>query len=410
MQNRSAHSKYPLIEAQIDPFVAELKAAGYAVGTLCTKRAALRRFIHWRRQHKKASSEPNESEVAEFIANACQLGSRHRCLASKALLGFLGHLQRHQVIAPHVAKVAETPVSRLQRRYADFLRNEKGLADLSLAVYLPLVPNLLGYLEKQYGSTSVHRLNAEELRAFLFTQAKGRSSEWVRLLSVSLRSFLRFLHLQGEIPLDLTAAIPFVRRWAQPDIPQKLTPEETDRVLAMPDRTTGKGRRDYAILLLLAKLGLRASEVLLLELGDLRWRSGEILIRGKGGRRDILPLPHDVGSAIARYLRLDRGHRPTARIFLRANAPRVALTGPASIGHVVRQAMSLANVKRPKHIAAHLFRHTLASRMLQAGGCLRDISEVLRHRAASTTEICAKIDLSSLREVTRPWPKQGGAQ
>jgi site-specific recombinase XerD len=314
------------------------------------------------------------------------------------------------VISTRAPEALETASSVLERRYSDFLRNEKGLAELSLHVYLPLVTDLLGYLEKQHGTISVRRLDASILRAFLFERARDRSSEYVRLLATSLRSFLRFLHAQGEIRHDLTAAIPTVRRWTQPGVPKKLTSEEVDRVLVAPDRATATGRRDFAILLLLAKLGLRSSEVLSLELGDMRWRTGEVLIRGKGGRQDLLPLPHDVGAAITRYLRLDRGSRPTPRIFLRTHAPRVPLTGPASIGHIVRRAMVQAGVERPIHIAAHLFRHTLASRMLQQGANLRDISEALRHRAPSTTEIYAKIDMRSLHEVVRPWPARGGAQ
>jgi len=322
----------------------------------------------------------------------------------------LEHLRHQGLIATSVPNAPETASSALERRYADFLRNEKGLAELSLRVYLPVVHLLLGYLEKQHGSASVRLLAAGVLRGFLFERTQQRSSESVRLLATSLRSFLRFLHAHSEIRHDLTAAIPTVRRWAQPGVPRKLTTEEVDRILSVPDRTTLTGRRDFAILLLLAKLGLRSSEVLSLELRDVRWRTGEVLIRGKGGRREVLPLPQDVGAALARYLRLDRGCRPTQRVFLRANAPRVPLAGPASIGHIVRRAMVQAGVDRPKHIAAHLFRHTLASRMLQQGANLRDISEVLRHRVQSTTELYVKIDMRSLDEVVRPWPLQGGVQ
>jgi integrase/recombinase XerD len=404
------HAFHNLIIAQVGPFLAALKTAGYAANTLCTKRVALRRFINWRQRLKPPAKEPDEAEVAEFLASLSQLGPTHRCLASTALSGFLEHLRQRGVVT---TRAPETPVTvsvALEGRYADFLRNEKGLAERSLHVYLPLVSDLLGYLEKQHGTTSVRPLDASILRAFLFERARDRSSESVRLLATSLRSFLRFLHVKGEIRRDLTAAIPSVRRWTQPDVPKKLTAEEVDRVLKAPDRATATGRRDYAILLLLAKLGLRSSEVLSLELGDMRWRTGEVLIRGKGGRQDLLPLPHEVGTAVARYLRLDRGRRSTLRIFLRTYAPRVPLTGSASIGHIVRRAMVQAGVERPMNIAAHLFRHTLASRMLQQGANLREIAEVLRHRAASTTEIYAKIDMRSLHEVVRPWPAQGGAQ
>ncbi len=352
------HLTCDILAAEIDPCIAGLKIAGYAANTLCAKRAAIRRFVSWRQRLKPPGKEPDESEVTEFMANSSQLGPKHRSLASTALSAFLEHLRSRKLITTCAPKAPKTPSSVLEGRYANFLRDEKGLAERSLMVYLPLVPDLLGYLTKDHGNASVRRLNASILRTFLLERARDRSSERVRLL-------------------------------------------------ATPDRATATGRRDYAILLLLAKLGLRSSEVLSLELGDIRWRTGEILIRGKGNRKDLLPLPRDVGAAIARHLRLDRGVRPTQRIFLRTYAPRVPLTGPASIGHIVRRALVQAGVERPSRIAAHLFRHTLASRMLQQGANLRDISEVLRHRTPSTTEIYAKIDLRSLHEVVRPWPGGG---
>ncbi len=406
--NANYHVVCESIEAHLDRFIAGLKAEGYASCSISTKRAALQRFLQWRRRRKPLGREPDESEVVRFLARSSRLGPAHRCLASTALLGFLKYLRCQGVISSSAPEAPETISSAMEKRYEDFLRNDKGLAESSLRVYLPLVGDLLCYLQKRNGGNSVRRLDAGVLRAFLFDRTHGRSSEFSRLLATSLRSFLRFLHGQGEISHDLTAAVPPVRRWAQPDVPRKLTPEEVDRVLNVPDRSTATGRRDLAVLILLAKLGLRASEVLELELGDIHWRTGEILIRGKGGRRDLLPLPREVGAALARYLRLDRGVRPTQKVFLRANAPRVPLAGPASIGHIVRHSMARAEVERPKQIAAHLFRHTLASRILQQGASLRDISEILRHRSPTSTEIYAKIDMRSLNEVIRPWPKKGG--
>jgi len=406
-------NRYPIsdiLASQVDAFVSDLKRAGYPANTLSTKRAALGKFINWRRSRKNADSKPDESEVEAFMARACKLNAAHRSLASTALFGFLEHLRRHGLIRKQRSTVKATARDRLLQCYADFLRDEKGLAELSLRVYLPVAASLLEYLHAQHGADVVRRLNATIIRSFLFKRAKGRSSEYVRLLAISLRSFVRFLHLRGKIGGDLTTAVPTVRKWSQTGVPKKLTPDEVERVLAVPDRKTATGRRDYAILLLLARLGLRAGEVITLQTSDLYWRSGEILIRGKGSRRDVLPLPHQTGAAIARYLRLDRGARPTQRVFLRANAPRVPLTGPASIGHIVRRCLAQAGIERPQHIAAHLFRHTLASRMLQQGAKLRDIAEVLRHRAYSSTEIYAKIDLSSLDEVVRPWPGQGGGK
>lgn len=399
-----------LIASQVDSFLAELNEAGYPPNTLCTKRAALRKFIAWRRRRKSAAAGPDESEVKAFMDKACKLGPAHRCLASTALVGFLEHLRRRGLIRRPSPKVPATTLLRLEQDYADFLRHEKGLAELSLKVYLPVAVKLLRYLASETGGVFVRRLNATVIRRFLLKHAQDRSSESVRLLAISLRSFLRFLHARGEIGGDLTAAVPSVRKWRQTSVPKKLTPAEVDRVLAAPDQKTAIGRRDHAVLLLLAKLGLRAGEIISLQLGDLHWRAGEILIRGKGSRQDLLPLPREVGAAIARYLRLDRGVRQTQHVFLRGNAPRAPLTGPASIGHIVRRSLLCAGVERPKHVAAHLFRHTIASRMLQHGARLPDIAQVLRHRSCNSTEIYAKIDLGSLNEVIRPWPTWGGAR
>lgn len=412
MNTTNGKTKHPStgdsFESHIDPFMAELSAAGYAAKTLVTKRVALRQFVRWRQRRRDSSVQVTESEIREFLATSF-VGERSRCsVAFRALLGFLDYLHGCQGLRTCAPK--RQGDSALEARYADFLRNEKGLAELSLKVYLPVAKDLLHYLQEEHGIRAVRRLDASILRAFLLERAQGRSSERVRLLATSLRSFLRFLYAQGEIGHDLTAAIPPVRRWSQPGIPKTLAPAEVRRVLDAPDLATVTGRRDYAILLLLARLGLRSSEVLSLELGDLRWRAGEILIRGKGSRQDLLPLPRDVGAAIARYLRRDRGVRSTRRVFLRTIAPRVPLAGPASIGHLVRRAMAKAGVARPRQVAAHLFRHTLASRMLRRGAHLREISQVLRHRALVSTEIYAKIDLGALQEVVRPWPARGGAR
>jgi integrase/recombinase XerD len=219
-----------VIASKIEPFMAGLEAASYVANTLCTKRVALRHFVSWRQRLKSRSAGPDESEVAEFMARACRLKPKHRCLASTALLGFLQHLRRRKVITTRATKPPETASLGLTRRYAEFLRNEKGLAELSLRAYLPVVPQLLHYLKKRHGITSLRTLDARVLRAFLFERAQDRSSEYVRLLVTSLRSFVRFLHVQGEIRYDLTAAIPTVRRWAQPGVPKKLTSEEVDRV------------------------------------------------------------------------------------------------------------------------------------------------------------------------------------
>ena len=189
-----------------------------------------------------------------------------------------------------------------------------------------------------------------------------------------------------------------------------LAAEDIDRVIAATDRSTDGGRRDYAILLLLARLGLRAGEVVALEIGDIRWRSGDILIRGKGGQRERLPLLADVGEALALYLRQDRGPSASRRVFLRHWAPRVGLAGPDAVGGVVRAAFARVKLCPVGRGAAHLFRHSLATTMIRQGASIAEIAQVLRHRSQDSTAIYAKVAFDTLRGVARPWPVTGGAR
>jgi site-specific recombinase XerD len=182
-----------------------------------------------------------------------------------------------------------------------------------------------------------------------------------------------------------------------------------ERVLATPDRSTTRGCRHYAILLLLARLGLRAGEIVTLELDDLHWRTGELTLHGKGQIRQRLPLPADVGEALVAYLRHDRGRCPSQRVFLREKAPFGGLADPSSIGHVVRLAFARAGITPASRGAAHLLRHSLATRMIRHGASLAQIAEVLRHRSVNSSAIYAKVSVEALRSVARPWPVAGDA-
>jgi site-specific recombinase XerD len=248
------------------------------------------------------------------------------------------------------------------------------------------------------------------IQSFLLARTRDRSDEYTRLLATALRSFFRFLFFAGETARDLARSVPMVRKYRRSTPPSFLSPEQTERVLAATDRTTATGRRDYAVLLLLARLGLRAGEVVLLEMEDIRWRSGEIVVRGKGRMLEHLPLLCDVGEALAAYVRGDRGVSSSRRVFLRTWAPRVGLTGPAAVGHIVRKALSRAGVRRTGRGAAHLFRHGLATKMIRRGASLTEIAEVLRHRSQNTTAIYTQVSFEALRTVAQPWPVSGGMQ
>jgi integrase/recombinase XerD len=220
----------------------------------------------------------------------------------------------------------------------------------------------------------------------------------------ALRSFLRYLHVAGLIAMPLQWAVPCVADLRDRSLPRGLEPAVVKRLLSSCDRRRTVGRRDYAILLLLSRLGLRAGEVAALTLEDIDWHSGELLVAGKGGRYDVLPLPVDVGGAIVSYLRR-RPRIGDRALFVRVTAPAGALRTSA-VSAVVREACSRARVPSA---GSRALRHTAATEMLRHGASLPEIGEVLRHREQKTTAIYAKVDRRMLRRLARPWPEGGAA-
>jgi site-specific recombinase XerD len=228
-------------------------------------------------------------------------------------------------------------------------------------------------------------------------------------MGTALRSFLRFLFLRGETETDLALAVPTVRQWRSSIVPRHLPAQDVERLLRACDRSSATGRRDHAILLLLARLGLRASEILALDLGDLHWREGEIVVRGKGHVHDRLPLLADVGEAVALYLRRDRPAGSSRRVFLCRRAPHRGFGHPSTVTTIVTRALARAGLA-PATRGAHLLRHSLATTMVRRGASLSEIGQVLRHRSPNSTEIYAKVDFDALRDVALPWPAAGGAR
>jgi integrase/recombinase XerD len=249
-------------------------------------------------------------------------------------------------------------------------------------------------------------LRARHVLAFLVHHIHDHGAGWAGRLRSVLRSFLRFLYVTGRIPTDLTATLPPVSDWRQ-TLPARLAPHEVKRLLRCCDRTTAKGRRDYAILLLLVRLGLRACEVKALTLDDIDWKKGEIIIVGKGARRGRLPLPHDVGEAVAQYIKHVRPRCLTRQVFVRMRAPCIGFTENGAINPIVKKALLRANLHPPRR-GSHLLRHTCATALLRRGASLSEVGEILRHRDLRSTSVYAKVDKKTLRTVSQPW-RGGGA-
>jgi integrase/recombinase XerD len=394
----------------IEPFLEHLRVAGYAARTLIKKRTVARAFVRWSHQQMKIPFELTDKNVRSFLGRSPKrnLDSHKREVTFIGLL--LAYLRSVAVLQPEFPEQKISPAESLLINYKTYLSKDCGLTKNTLLVYVPFIRT---FLAAQSGSTDLiapETFDELKIRSFIVQHTLGRSSEHTRLLCTALRSFFHFLFVTSLTQRDLYHSVPTVRKYLHATPPSFLSTEEVEHVLTAADRSTATGQRDYAILLLLARLGLRAGEIALLELDDVRWRAGELVVRGKGQVVDHMPLLSDVGKALVVYLREGRGVSASRRIFLRAWAPHTGLTGPAAVGHIVRRALVQAGVRRSGRGAAHLFRHGLATKMIRHGASMTEIAEVLRHRSQTTTAIYAHVSIEALRGVSQPWPAKEGTQ
>jgi len=324
------------------------------------------------------------------------------------LARFVDHLRDKGVIPSVEPRPDESPVAGLLHRYETHLRAERGLTTATVDNYGPFVRDLL---TERFGTEPLRlpELGPADVSSFVLRRAHSMSPGRAQLMVTALRSFFRFLLRSGEIEADLAACVPAVANWRLASVPKYLEPEQVERLLDGCDRSTSTGRRDYAILLLPARLGFRAGEVVALSLDDIDWRAGEITVPGKGLIRDRLPMPTDVGEALVDYVQQDRPRCSSRRVFLCMKAPRRGFAGPSSVTTIVRRALERVSLDPPVK-GAHILRHSLATGMLRSGASMREIGELLRHRHPATTEIYAKVDFASLRGLAQPWPGSGGGR
>jgi site-specific recombinase XerD len=330
-------------------------------------------------------------------------GYRPRLGAPAALARLLKLLREQGVIAQQSKGLATTWGERLVREFDVYLEKERVLAPATRINYLPFVRQFLTSL---FGKRPVElsSLCATDVTGFVRCHAAHLNGKRVQLMTTALRSFLRFARHRGDITVDLAACVPAVASWSLSALPRALPPAQVKQVLENCNRKTAVGRRDYAMLLLLARLGLRGGEVASLNLEDIDWENGFLSLRGKAGRSSQLPLPAEVGQAIAAYLKDGRPRISSSRrVFLRARAPAVGFQSQQAVGDVVRHALARAGIDSPRK-GAHQFRHGLATEMLKRGASLREIGEILRHQSPETTAIYAKVDFVSLRQLATPWP------
>ena len=382
----------------VDFYAADMHQQGYASPTAEAQIRLVADFSRWLAKRQIAPSKITAEHCQRYLRVRGRRPKSDDHAALKRLLNLL--LCRGVIPGPSLP--AATPADQLQEEFSFYLRQERALASVTVHTYLPFVGQ---FLAERFGvgPIDLSTLCAADITAFVRHRAASIHSKRIQLMTTALRSFLRFAQYRGDLRIDLAACVPAVANWSLSTLPRALPPEQTEQVLASCDRKTAVGQRDHAILLLLARLGLRASEVVTLRLEDLDWQNGLITVRGKGGRYSQLPLPVDVGKRVANYLRSARPKAANRCVFLRSKAPVASFKGPQAIASVVRHALVRAGIHSPRN-GAHQFRHGLATQMLRQGASLAEIGELLRHRSPQTTTIYAKVDIVALRTLALPWP------
>lgn len=382
-----------------DGFAAALTDDGYTPHGAIKQLHLFAHLSRWLDAEGLGLADLDGEAIARFFAGRREAGHT-KLVSPRAAEPLLAYLRAAGVVPPAAPRKSAGPVDDLLVDYRRYLVLERGLLPASAGGY---AVNVRPFLEGLVGPRGVEldRVTGAAVVAFVVASCPSQSRSSAKRTTKALRSLLRFLHAEGHIEWPLDYAVPAASGWRLVSLPKRLEPEQITRLLASCDRSTVVGRRDFAVLITLARLGLRAGEVARLSLNDIDWRAGELVVHGKHSRVDRLPLPVDVGEAIVAYLRAGRPDGALDRsLFVRVRAPHRSVSDKG-VTMMVRQRGRRAGLGA---ISAHQLRHTLASEMLRAGGSLPEIGQVLRHQHPETTAIYAKVDRVALRQIARQWP------
>jgi integrase/recombinase XerD len=382
-------------------FVSSLIRRQYSVSYVCVLARHALAFGRWCESCRIALSAVGDDDIGRYQRQ------RSRCLDTlqqeRKALGLLMRYLRDEGICPR-APAQATPADHVAEGFARHLQCDRGLAGATVERYANTTRRFLIW---RFGQDEVclRDLCQTDCISFVHREAKRMRPAALKTVVVALRSYLRYAQFRGEIIGGLAAGVPTVAGWTStPPIPKAISAEHAQRAIDSCDCQTSVGRRDRAVLLLLARLGLRACEIVRLTLGDIDWDRAQLRVRGKGGQESLLPLTTDVGEAIAAYLEHGRPVSEDRHLFLRSLAPiRGFMEGSDGIGTIVRSALKRAGADAP-HRGSHQFRHALAVRLLRLGASLPEIGEVLRHRSPQSTSIYAQVDLDALRTLAMAWP------
>ncbi len=382
-------------------FTRELESVGYTELTVAGYTMSIAHFAAWTRGRDQFKLDWRVDAIDRFARHRCCCpGGRHGHRVSgkyvRRVRRFIRYLQRQGVIG---SCAQAQPVAPLPE-FRDWLAQHCGASARTIERYAGEVSRLL-----PTASQDRTTFTALQVRQLALSQVRGRSISYARCIVTALRAYLRFLASQGHCPAGLDRAIPTIPQWRLSALPRYLPAADVARVIGSCDITTPVGMRDRAILLLLARLGLRAGDVVKLGLADINWHAATIKVCGKGRRQVRLPLPQDAGDAVLAYLKESRARVDIDRVFLCMQAPYRPLSGSGTVSSVVSAALHRAGISQPPSRGANLLRHSAATALLRSGASLDAVSGLLRHRSLDMTGYYAKVDVAMLTSVAQPWPE-----
>jgi integrase/recombinase XerD len=380
-------------------FSAELVRQGYRPGSVVAQLQLMADASGWLAARGVGPGDLTEALVELLMAERRASG-RSRLLSSRAMSPLLEHLRGLGVVPAAEPASPLTEVDAIVERYSMYLVARRGLAPSTVRNYVGVATVFLSWWETTTGGLCLETLDAMAVSEFVLQEARRSCVGSAKCMVTRLRALLRFLHVEGVTERALADAVPSVAGWRLAGLVRALDARSVARLLRSCDRRTRVGRRDFAIMTLLSRLGLRAGEVAALRLSDIDWRVGELLVRGKGSRQECLPLPVDVGETLAGWLARGRPRRDSVFVFTRVRAPYGGLSAGA-VSQIVRRACGRAGLPL---VSAHRLRHTAATEMLRAGASLTEVGQVLRHRGRDVTSIYAKVDRLALAAIVQPWP------
>lgn len=393
-----------ILAAQIPPFSGVLQSRGYSAISVARHASAAQHFVVWFVGAGLAPGVIDDAMVERFACHACANAGGRAHRFSPDYMGRVRAFVRYLAEARIAAEPVSSPAPGASRiaAFQDWLRVRRAVSDVTIQSHTFKLKALLAVVGSDPAA-----LDAAGIRRTIIALAETSSRFHTRNLVVTLRHYLRFLTERGECPAHLAEAIPVLSTRGAETLPRHLEPARVEALIAACDPATSAGKRDRAVLLLLARLGLRAGDIVAMRLDAVAWDEGSLRVCGKGRREAALPLPQDVGDALFDYVQNARPVVADDRLFLRTIPPFAALASSPAVAHIVKRALRRAGITDAPSRGAHMLRHSAATGMLRAGATMESIAAILRHRSVETTNLYARVDVGMLGEVAQPWPGAG---